>query len=300
MMNKKHETISRRHFLGAAAVGTTAFALVGRNTIHAATDLHEYGPTLQDRLWMWGHETETIQGHSNIPKGSTIGQADAIKAMGIPNNHVVHYLGKPDYPFDEFIKQFRNTKRVTWNLTGGDQDPHELKKQRAFELIDKMPNLVGFSLDDFFNKSYRLTVDQLRELRKELDDMPRKLNLSVVFYTFELELKSEIKDHFDYIDDVLLWTWHATDLVKLEENFKKYRNIVPNKPTWLGIYMWDFGNGKPITMELMKLQLDFALEKFKQGEIEGMIFHCTPLVNLDLEAVKYSKKWIAEHANVGW
>jgi len=51
-------------------------------------------------------------------------------------------------------------------------------------------------------------------------------------------------------------------------------------------------------MELMKLQLNFALEQFKKGQIEGMIFHCTPLCDLGLEAVEYSKKWIAEYGNL--
>ncbi|MCL2119267.1 MAG: hypothetical protein FWH27_12655 [Planctomycetaceae bacterium] len=118
----------------------------------------------------------------------------------------------------------------------------------------------------------------------------------MVLYSHELHLP--VKATVEFFDVVSFWTWHATDLVVLEDNFKKFRELVPDKPTLLGIYMWDFGNSKPITMELMKLQLDFALEKFQQKQIEGMIFHCTPLVDLGLEAVDYSRKWIAEHADV--
>ncbi|MDR0871676.1 MAG: hypothetical protein LBN39_12880, partial [Planctomycetaceae bacterium] len=92
--------------------------------------------------------------------------------------------------------------------------------------------------------------------------------------------------------------WHATELTALEENFKRYREFLPNKPTLLGIYMWDFGNAKPITQEQMKHQLDFALKKFKEKQIDGMIFHCTPLCDLGLEAVDYSRKWIAEYADL--
>ena len=58
--------------------------------------------------------------------------------------------------------------------------------------------------------------------------------------------------------------------------------------------MWDFGGKQPIDLEFMKYQLDFALELFRKGEIEGTIFHCTPLCNKGLEAVEYSKKWIEE------
>jgi hypothetical protein len=33
------------------------------------------------------------------------------------------------------------------------------------------------------------------------------------------------------------------------------------------------------------------------GEIEGLIFHCTPLCDMHLEAVEWSKRWIARHAD---
>ena len=121
----------------------------------------------------------------------------------------------------------------------------------------------------------------------------------MVIYSDTLrDLGQGIKLHLDCCDVVSFWTWFAANLVSLEDNFRKYREIVPDKPTLLGIYMWDFGNMKPITMDLMKLQLAFALKKFKQGQIDGMIFHCTPLCGLGLEAVEYSKKWIAEYGDM--
>ncbi|MDR2916864.1 MAG: hypothetical protein LBV74_18880 [Tannerella sp.] len=294
----KRRTFIKNTILGSTILPRLAWSLNSINTVQTETGLLQYEPDLRDRLWMWGHEGSTISGLHNVPAGSKIGQAAAIDYMGIPNIHVVRYLGKPEYPFDEFIKQFSNTKRVSWSIleAGPPEETFEIKKQWAFELVDKMPNLVSLCLDDFFQDKLIRPISQLRELRNEMDHLPRKLSLPLVLYSFELEL--DIKKHIDYVDEVLFWTWHATDLVKLEENFNTYRNIVPDKPTWLGIYMWDFGNSKPIPVELMKLQLDFALEKFRQHEIEGMIFHCTPLVDLGLDAVEYSRKWIAEHAGV--
>ena len=253
---------------------------------------------LRDRLWMWGHGVGTASdvGYYNIPSGNKMDMAEAIEYMGIPNVFVVRWEGKPEPPFDNFIKQFDDTKRLSWSLVDGAPESYEQKKQWAFDLVEKMPNLTGFCLDDFFNKNYQLSVEQLQQLRKETDALDRNLRLSMVLYSFELGL--DIKKYIDCVDEVLFWTWHATDLVKLEENFRTYREIVPDKPTLLGIYMWDFGNSKPIPLDLMKLQLDFALEKFRQGEIEGLIFHCTPLVDLGLESVEYARKWIAEHADI--
>jgi len=303
MMNK----ISRRHFLGTAAVGAAALALADPSTVRAAADLRQYEPNLRDRLWMWGHGPGTTDGLYNIPKGHKIDMADAIESMGIPNVCAIRWLGKPEPPFDEYVKQFHKTKRVAWSIIDDAKQSYEQKKRWAFELCEKMPNLVNLFLDDFFlgnagakagEKLYpaHLSLKQLEELRKEMETLKKKTDLSVVLYSRQLH--PEIKHHIDYCDVVSFWTWDATDLTALENNFNKYREIVPDKPTLLGIYMWDFGGQKPITTELMKHQLDFALKKFQQKQIEGMIFHCTPLCDLGLEAVDYSKKWIAKHGDV--
>ena len=37
----------------------------------------------------------------------------------------------------------------------------------------------------------------------------------------------------------------------------------------LGIYWWDFGNQKPLSMDLMKSQCETALQLLKQGHIEA-------------------------------
>jgi hypothetical protein len=299
--------VSRRGFLGASAAGIAAFALDDGHTVQAAADLRQYEPNLRDRLWMWGHGPGTTNGLYNIPKGNNIDMADAIESMGIPNVCVIRWEGKPEPPFDEYIKQFHKTKRVAWSIIDGAPQSCEQKKRWAFELHEKMLNLVRFYLDDYFIgdavpqdgqkvSPACLSLEQIQELRKETAGLKRKTDLSVVLYSHQL--RSEIKSHIDYCDVVSFWTWHATDLVALENNFKKYREIVPNKPTLLGVYMWDFGNSKPVSPELMKHQLDFALKQFQHKQIEGMIFHCTPLCDLGLEAVAYSRKWIAEHGDL--
>ncbi|MCL2743088.1 MAG: hypothetical protein FWE67_04485 [Planctomycetaceae bacterium] len=309
-MTEKRKNLTRRSFFAASAFSAATLTLIGSTFGNAAADLKRYEPNLRDRLWMWGHGPGTTDNLYNIPKGKKIDMADAIDYMGIPNVYVIRWEGKPEPPFDEYIKQFRKTKRVGWSIIDGAKQSYEQKKQWAFELFDKMPNLIDLNLDDFFHGlgpkegetvfPAGLTLKQLEELKKEMNAVERKPNLSVVLYTGGKhgQLHPSIKKHLDYCDVVLFWTWHATDLVGLEDNFKKYREIMPDKQTLLGLYMWDFGNAKPITMELMKHQLTFALEKFKQGQIDGMIFHCTPLVDTGLEAVEYSKKWIAEYGDI--
>ena len=61
--------------------------------------------------------------------------------------------------------------------------------------------------------------------------------------------------------------------------------------------MWDFGGKKPIEMTYMRHQLNVALKLFRNGTIEGLIFHCTPLVNKNLEAVEYCRSWLEQHGH---
>ena len=303
--------ISRRHFLGTAASGVALLTLSEPVTAQAVADLRQYGPTLRDRLWMWGDGPGTLTGrHSyNIPLIKHIDLADAIDYMGIPNVCVVRWMGKPEPPFDEYIKQFHKTKRVAWTIIDGPGLPNETyaqKKQWAFEMAEKMPNLVGFYLDDYFHGNSppegqedlraSLTLDGIRDLRKEMNSLKRPTDLAAVLYSHQIH--PGIKRHIDVCDIVSFWIWNAAHLAGMEDTFKKYREIVPDKPTLLGIYMWDFGGKKPIAMELMKRQLTFALEQFKKGQIEGLIFHCTSLCDNGIEAVEYSKQWIAEHGDL--
>jgi hypothetical protein len=74
----------------------------------------------------------------------------------------------------------------------------------------------------------------------------------------------------------------------------KLHSIVPGKRVLLGLYMFDFGTGRPMPVELMKKQCGLALKWLREGRIEGMIFLATNICDMNLEAVNWSRRWIAE------
>jgi hypothetical protein len=205
------------------------------------------------------------------------------------------------------VKQFADAKRLTWSIVDGATNfTTEQKKAQALDLVPKTPNLVGLDLDDFFigdavpkteggEASAHLSVEQVARLREELASRPRRLDLSMVIYSNQLH--PAIKRHVDLMDYVYFWTWRARDLKNLEANFAAYRRIAPTKPTLLGIYMWDFGDKKEIPIEMMEHQCRLALPWLKEGAVDGLIFHCTPLVGMKLDAVEWSRAWIARHAD---
>jgi hypothetical protein len=302
----------RRDFLkmASALVGCEALAL--RSFAHAVeAEYPAYEDNLQDRLWMWGHDPGVYDGAGNcynIPVSQPLSMAEGIRSMGIPNVCVIRG-GTPDA---EYRRQFKDVKRIAWNLSAGSNSSYRALKDYVFGLREMMPNLVGYYLDDFFRFDDRpgfdktsetkpapaaLSLAEMKMLHKETVAYRRRLDLAVVLYTHQL--CPAIKPFMRYVDVVSLWIWNGSDIQQIETNFRKYRSLAPDKPTLLGIYMWDFGGKKELSVEFMAKQLDYAYRLYKQGQIEGMIFHCTPLCNKGLVAVDYARQWIAKHGKEG-
>lgn len=270
-----------------------------------------YENNLRDRLWMWGHvDSDQFNKAWGIPLSkNSVSLADAVDYMGIPNVCAICGVGSK-----KFREQFKKVKRVTWTICPGNNKGYQGLKKPVFDLFDELPNLTGVYLDDFYRTGEMekietsegvikvapaaLSLAELTGLYNELKAQKRTIELGIVFYTRQLSFGKTICPSIQQSDFVSFWTWSGPDLMKMEDNFREYRKILPEKRTVLGVYMWDFANKKPLDLKLMKHQLDLALRLFENGEIEGMIFHCTPLCNKDLEAVEYSKKWITEHSSV--
>jgi len=305
--------INRRAFLKKTSALAGAGAVSAWSPFARAAEVKypAYENNLRDRLWMWGHDTGVYDGPKgiyNIPVSAPISMADGIKSMGIPNVCVIRD-GTPD---EEYRKQFKEVKRIAWTLAMGSNKSYQGIKKYVFGLRDTMPNLTGYYLDDFFHITRgseldansdgkpapaALSMEEMKQLYEETLAYKRRLDLAVVLYT--RQLCPAVQPVMKYVDTVSLWIWDGSDIQIIEENFKRYRSLVPDKPTLLGIYMWDFGGKKALSKEFMAKQLDYAYRLYKEGQIEGLIFHCTPLCNKGLGAVDYARDWIAKHGKEG-
>jgi hypothetical protein len=305
--------MDRRGFLKqtSALVGLSALSSATSFACAAEPQYPAYENNLRDRLWMWGHDPGVYDGPNgvyNIPLSAPMSMAEGIKSMGIPNVCVIR-SGTPDA---EYRKQFKDVKRIAWNLSGGSNESYRSLKDYVFGLRDTTPNLTGYYLDDFFRFGDKpgfdknsetepapaaLSMEEMKRLHEETMAYKRRLDLAIVLYT--QQLCPAVKPVMKHVDLVSLWIWSGVDIQKIDANFKKFRSLVPDKPTLLGIYMWDFGGKKELSKEFMAKQLDYALMLYKEGQIEGLIFHCTPLCNKGLVAVDYARDWIAKHGKEG-
>jgi hypothetical protein len=264
--------------------------------------------TVRDAMWIWAHYEGSLNNAWGLPSNSLITPAEGARSMGLHNLILIQHLGKPTPPFDDYAKPLRSLNKIMWSVTGANGATSVREREAVLALAARMPNITGVFMDDFFSFQVgeqsqstsaeapaALSVKDLKRLRKQLTVNGRKLDLGVTLYTHQLD--ERIVSHLKYCDIVSLWTWKAADLAHLEENFAKFQSIAPGKRVLLGLYMWDFGISKPMPLDMMKKQCSLALKWFYEGRIEGMIFLATNICDMNLEAVNWTRSWIADVGN---
>ena len=300
--------IDRRGFMRTAALAGAAAALDGCcRPFCGRAERVPYGDAIGDRLWMWGHHADSFASMKgakeqyNLPFDRRIDMAAACREMGVPGCFVVRWRNLPkkeDLP--EYMKQFADTRRVGFSITDSAAETFDEKVRLGLEYADRMPNLTTLILDDFYsNDGYGIDVADLRRVRDELDR--RGMRLSVVLYADHNGLRREFLKTLDIFDEITFWFWNGRNVGTVEAQVAELRKLVgPEKPVLLGQYMYDFGGMKPLPGRDMEIQLRQASRLLAQKAIDGVIFHCTPLVDMDLDAVEVSRGWIRENASRKW
>ena len=262
--------------------------------------------TVRDRLWMFSVEPTTDDRHYGIPQ-TRITPIESCGVMGVPNlMMIVNEQLEPKPPLANYFRALRPLKQVAWSIVGsggimGWAGGRELETLR--DLAVKFPNLTGVYMDDFYNErsesgSGTLALSRLREIRDGLtvpSDPPRTLDLWVVLYTHQLDM--QIGPSLEYIDIVNLWTWWARDIPKMPENLAKLEQIAPKNRLSLGLYLYDYGDRKPMPVDLMKEQCEFGLEALRKGRVESLVFLGSYLCDQDWAAVEWTREWIARVAD---
>ena len=146
------------------------------------------------------------------------------------------------------------------------------------------------------NYATQVGLDDLAEARRRMAGLGRPLELAAVVYAHQLE--PAIVPLLAPMDTVLFWTWRPSELESLERNFRRLKQLLPGKKVLLGCYMWNFSAPPgPMPLPLLKRQCELGLRWLKAGDIEGMIFLATNICDFDLEAVEWTRRWIAEQGD---
>lgn len=227
--------------------------------------------------------------------------AEAAYYLDVPNIIMVQasageaQYGRFDLPFNQYALTLRPLKRVAWSVVGSGGFTAENETREVLELAGRTPNITAIMLDDFFRgksegKRAAFTVDELRNLRQQIQNSGKELDILVTYY-YRSALALPLDDYLELVDVITLWGGSA-DLPNLEDTLTQVEKRIPKKRIMLGCYMFDFGKKQPIPVPLMKLQCETGLRWLAQGRIEGMIFLSNTVADFDFPSVEWTRDWI--------
>ncbi len=257
--------------------------------------------TVRDKLWIWGHEAGSHNDRYELQQASRMTPLEGAVYLGVPNMIMVGYAGLPKPPFRQYALAFRPLQRVVWSIVAAGGRTQGGEVQAVRQLATSFPNFSGVMMDDFFRPSESggmvgtYSVAELQAIRDQLRVSTRRLDLWVVLY--EHQLAHSPAEHLAQCDFVSFWTWKSELLRDLEENFKRVEAMAPAARKVLGCYMYDYGNHRPIPLDLLQRQSELGLQWLQDGRIEGMIFLASCICDLELEAVEWTRNWIGNVAD---
>ena len=280
--------MNRRNFIKTSALTVPALSVLNLSCAGNAGDV----ATVRDKFWIWSHQEGSYNGQWKLPKDSRMTPVEGAVYMDIPNIILVRYDDKPEPPFFQHAVPFKAMDRVFWSITGSAGVTSDEERKHVFELAERMPNITGFMMDDFFHGTDEasLSIEQLQDIRSQLTINGIRRKICVTLYTHQLF--EQFREHLALCDIISLWTWKGKDLKDLEANFARTKELCPTQDIFLGCYMWDFGDRKPMPVEQMQRQCELGLQWMKKGDIQGMIFLAANICDLDLETVEWSREWI--------
>lgn len=259
--------------------------------------------TVRDKMWLWGHQVDSHYGGYHINKHSRMTAAEAGMYLGISNLMMVDlpepYRLMPSRQEAMAISKF---KRVIWSIRHSQSLPEEARfdegqwvtndLKRIHDTADKYGNVYGVIMDDFQVDMKRpdMSPDVIRQLRESIRSGHENMGLYVVAYTYLFELP--YWEYLQHCDAVTLWTWKSEDLREIDRNLQFYADKIADKPVLLGLYMYDYGANRPMPLDMMKYQCEFALRQLRSGRISGMVFLASCICDLGFEAVEWARQWI--------
>jgi hypothetical protein len=258
---------------------------------------------LRDKLWLWGQSPDAHWEENNtynLPGHSRMSAVEGCYYFGIDNICRVKMMNHPQPPYDQESEAMRPCKRVVWSLLGAGGEPvtdwgdlDEVVRQARM-----YPNIVGGVFDDFFlpARIEAFTPEKLREVKQRMcTGAGRELDMWVVCYEDKLDNVKNIGAYLNEFDVITFWTWCGSQLYSAERNFDRIRELAPGKRIMAGCYMWNYGEGKPLTESEMRFQLDLYYRLIKEKRIDGIIVCSNCIADLDIENVALMRSFILEH-----
>lgn len=270
--------------------------------------------TVRDKLWLFGvrpHQDDIWLGKVRTPDRiryrSRITPGEAALMLDIPNMMMINCEGEP-VPYSEdaygYAESFITMNNVLWGATGSGGFRIGNEEKFICTLAEKYPNIRGAFCDDLLGSGSKLTFEErkekhlgiIKDIRAGLNQACRPMEIHAVWYRHTAERVA--REVIDQIDVLSMWTWNSEQLDNIEDTFAYFVENCPNNRRMIGIYMFDFPTGLPVTLERMEHQCEFALQMLKEKKIEGIIIETNSVMGVGLESELWLRDWIKKVKNI--
>jgi len=262
--------------------------------------------TLRDRCWLWGMKPNVLQ--ESMPVIRQYGESHVIVEDIIHRTGITNVILAGGLPIgDESLVMMPSARRIIckWSLHGHKNDIPVLDEERcrkalmeAKAMAARDTRIDGFHIDDFSTGSINAGAAPEHLVRLLTDNAlhaPR-LPISSTIYTLSLG-RPELPSLLPYFDQYLVPLWHADQIDILPAALDRLSAMTGGKPMLLCLYVFDFGNERPLPGELMRKHLALAERLLLEGRVVGMCICGTCMMDLDWEANRVLYDWYEKAGN---
>jgi len=248
-------------------------------------------------LWVWGNPEMAQPGPQTLATFAEASPAQRAKLLGVPNVVMAgHGLPRDDAAAFDLTAEVAHCPHLVWEISTDDPSDgppftYDETIQRARKLAAQYPQIEGILLDDMSTVQIDrgFLPEHIRQIRDLLGDTHGQVKVWGVLYTMSFD-RQNIRAYIDELDVISLWTWHAKDLTDLDANVARCEDLFPGKPIVLGVYLYDYGDGRPMPLEFHQRQCADALRLAHAGRIQGIVFLT---IKDDPEILAWTAAWVA-------
>lgn len=263
--------------------------------------------SIRDRFWIWGMPVNALQaldervaeafGRSTITVGQAMqrtGAHNVILAGGLPISR-------------ESVDAVPSARRILCKTAlhrprpGGDgmsagvldEEACLARLAEAKKLAAGDARIEGFLIDDFSTGTIDAGVkpEHLSRLQFANASCGPHLPLNGTIYTMTLD-RPELPALLPHLTQLLVPLWHADQIAGVPAVLDRLSELTSGKPMMLCLYLYDFGNKRPIPRELMQQHLDLAEDLPLASRVCGLVICGTCMMDLEWPSNQCLYEWL--------
>jgi len=242
---------------------------------------------VRDALWLWGTRANALQGYGFPTSPMTVAQG--LSELGLDQVMMCGLLPPSE---DEYLP-VRRSRRILWEMSFEEGFGFERPLEPIARLHRAHPNVVGVLLDDFSTTEIKKGArpELLARIRQY---MPGSMQLWLVIYSMSLNIPN-LEQYLRHADGISFWVWDPRELEQLPHSVSRCNQISAGKPLILGLYLYDFSSNRPLSLGQMEKQVLAGVQLLREGECVGLCFLGSSVMDVGLETVEWTRKWVKAH-----